>query len=110
MSAFVGIKRCAAWFPSRTPYRVAILDIEISTVVVHWHIVVSISGDSAEFCILIETISTSRVRYQRKEILVAKIINPRPRCLGIGDDILTVGVIKVSILFFHNVILYVWLN
>ena len=64
MSALVGVERRAARFPSRTPYRVAILDVEIASVVVHRHIVVAIAGDAAELGILIETISTGGVGYQ----------------------------------------------
>ena len=38
---------------------VAILDIEIASVVVHWHVVVAISCDTAELSILVEAIAST---------------------------------------------------
>ena len=43
------------------------------------------------------------IGYEREEVLIAQIVYPRPRCLRVGNDILSVLVVKMTIPFvFHD--------
>ena len=105
MTALVEVERSLTGLPSRIPYSITILDIEISTAVVHRYIIVAITGDAAELCILIEAVAASGVRDQREEVFIAQIVNPRPGCLRVSNNILAMLVVEVTIAFllFHNV-------
>jgi hypothetical protein len=105
VTALVEVERSLTGLPSRIPYSIAILDIEISTAVVHRYIIVAITGDAAELCILIEAVTASGVRDQREEVFIAQIVNPRPGCLRVSNNILAMLVVEVTIAFllFHNV-------
>ena len=48
-----------ARFPPRVPDSSVVVYIEIASAIVHWYTVVSISCDTAEFCILVEAVSAS---------------------------------------------------
>ena len=61
MTCLVEIQWGAAWLEAWVPNGIAILDIEIAAIVVHRNVVVAITGDTAEFGIHIETISTGSV-------------------------------------------------
>ena len=104
MTTFIEVERSLHGFPSRTPDAVAILDIEISASVVHRHIIISIPSKPAELGILEKRITASRVGNEREEILVAQIVDPRPRSLRICYYILSVCVIKMTIFFVFHVI------
>ena len=97
MAALIEVERCLARFPTGIPDGLAILDVEVATAIVHRHVVVAITGDAAELGILVEGIATGGVADEREEILIAQIVDPRPWGLWVGDDILAVGVIKMSV-------------
>ncbi len=73
--------------------------IKVSAAIVHRHIIVAIAGDAAELSVFIERIAAGRIRDQREEILVAQIVDPRPRSLRIGNHILAACVIKMTVFF-----------
>ena len=100
VAALVAVERCLARFPSRVPYGIAIFDIEIATAVIHRHTVVAVTGDATELGILVEGITTCCIGYEREEILVTQIIDPRPWGLWVSNHVFAIGVIKMTILFF----------
>ena len=101
MSALIVVEWCSARFPSWAPYRVAVLDIEVSPVVVHRHVVVTIASDASELSVFVEAVPSCCVGYEGEEVLISKIVDPRPWGLWVGDDILTVVVFEMSVSFFH---------
>lgn len=102
VSALVKVKRSLAGFPPRIPYRLPVLDVKIPATVVHGHVIVAITRDPPELSVLVETVTTRSVGDQREEVLIAEIVDPRPRRLWIGDDILAVSIIKMTVvLVFH---------
>lgn len=98
VSALILVERGLAGFPTGVPYRVAILDIEITATGVHRYAVVAIAGDAAEFGILVEGISSGGVGDEREEIFCAKIVDPGPRCAWLCDHIFSVEVIEMTVL------------
>ena len=98
MAAFIGVQRRFAGFPARVPNSIPILDIEITSYTIHRHAVIAITGYTAELGILIKIIAASGVTDQTEEILVSQIIDPRERCLRSRDYILTMLVIKISVI------------
>ena len=101
MAALIEIKRSLAWLPSRRPYCTVVIDIEISSAVVHRDSVIAVTCDPAELSVLVERISTGSIGNQREEVLVTEVVYPRPRGLGICDDIFAGSVIKMSEYLFH---------
>ena len=61
MTTFIAVERCLARLPSWVPNRVTILNIEVTTAIVHRHSIVAIARDATELGILEERISTSSV-------------------------------------------------
>ena len=61
MTALVEVERSLTGFPTWIPNRVAILDVEIASTVVHRHIIVAIARDTAELGILVEAVAASGV-------------------------------------------------
>ncbi len=51
----------------------------------------------AQARVAIEAISAGGVGDDAEEVLAAEIINPRQRRIGTGDDVFTVGVVKMSV-------------
>ncbi len=108
VAALILVERCLAGFPAGVPYRVAILDIEISATGVHGHAIVAIAGDAAEFGILVEGISSGGVGDEREEIFCAEIVDPGPRCAWLCDHIFSVEVIEMTVLL--HLIVSVWIT
>ena len=61
MTTFIAVERCLARLPAWVPNCVAILNIEVTTTIVHWHAIVAIARDATELGILEEGIATSSV-------------------------------------------------
>ena len=61
MTALIKVERCLARFPTRIPYGIAILDVEIPPAIIHRHVVVAIAGDTTELGILIEAVAAGSV-------------------------------------------------
>ena len=96
MTALVLVQGSLARLPRRVPGHIAILDVEVAAAGVHRHTVVTVARQTAEFCILVEAIASGKVGDQRKEILVAQIVDPRPGCDRIRDDVFARGVVEIS--------------
>jgi hypothetical protein len=107
MTALIEVERRLTGFPSRIPDGVAILDVEVAAAIVHRHVVVAITGDTAELGVLVKTVSACCIGDERKEILIAQIIDPGPRSLRVSNNILSMLVIEVSVTFllFHMFVL-----
>jgi hypothetical protein len=103
MATLVEVEWRLAGLPPRVPDSVAVLDIEIPTSIVHRYIIVAITGDAAEFGILVERIAAGGVGDEREKVLVAQVVNPWPWGLRISDDILAMLVVEMTITFllFH---------
>ena len=101
MAALIEVQGSLARFPARRPDRSLVIDIEITSAVVHRDIVVAVTGYTTELRVLVEGISAGRVGDQREEVLVAEVVDPRPRCLRVGDHIFPTLIIKVSESLFH---------
>ena len=62
VTALVEVEWRLAGLPSWIPYRVAVLDVEVTASIVHRHIVVAIAGDATELGVLVEAVAASGVR------------------------------------------------
>ena len=100
VTALVTVKFCLGRLPAGIPDCVSILYIYVLSVAVVGNIIVTISCNAQKPCIFIKRIAAACVGDQRKEVLVAQIVDPGKRSLGSGDDILPVCVIEIS--EFHN--------
>ena len=96
VAAFVCVERCLAGFPSGTPHRATIVDVEVAATGIHRHAIVAVARDTAELGVFVETVAASGVADETEEILIAQIVNPGKRCLRVGDDILAVFVVKIT--------------
>ena len=62
MAALIEVEGSLAGFPSRVPYRSVVIDIEITSAIVHRYVIIAVTGDAAELGILVERIATCCVR------------------------------------------------
>ena len=99
MAALVAVERRLAGFPSGIPDVLPVSNIEVSSAVVHGHAVVAVARDAAELGVLEERVAAGGVGNQREEVFVAQIVDPRPWCLWVGDDIFAVSVVEMSVSF-----------
>lgn len=99
VTALVAVEWSLAGLPSGIPHGVAVLDIEIAAAIVHRHTIVSVAGDTPEFCVLVEGIAACCIGDEREEILVSQIVDPRSWGLWIGNYVLAIVVIEMTILF-----------
>ena len=86
--------------PSGGPYRCTVFDIEIVPVDIQRVLVVAIARQTKQFCIFIETISTSGVRNKPKKIPRTKVVDPREWCLWRFNHVFPGGVVKNPV--FHS--------
>ena len=96
VTARVGVELRLAGLPTGIPHGLSVLDVEIHAARIHRHAIVTIARDAAELRILEEGVATCRVRDKREEVLVAEIVDPRPRRLRVGDHVFAVRVVKIS--------------
>ena len=96
MVAFVSIKRCLCWLPSRIPDRSVIIDEIVTSVRICRDIIVTVTGQAQKFGIFIEAVSACGIRDEGKEVFISQIVDPRIRRLRIGDYIFFVCIIEVS--------------
>ena len=105
MPAFVEIKRCLSRLPAWIPRDISVLNVVIFSIRVQRHAVVAVPGDPEHFCILVEAVSAAGIRYDREEVIAAKIVDPGKWCPGSRDDIFEGLVIKITI--FHRSLLLI---
>ena len=96
MMALVGIERRLGRLPARVPDGIAVLDVVVASVLIERRIVITVTGQTQKFCVLVEAVSAAGVGNQRKEVLRSKIVDPRKRSLRACDDILFFRIIKMS--------------
>ena len=96
VTALVRVKFSLYWLPSGIPYSITVLDIEIVTIAVNRGVVVSITCQAHEFCILEEAISSGCVGYEPEEVLRPEVVDPGKRGLRRRNDILTVDIVKIT--------------
>ena len=101
VAALIGIQLGLGWFPARIPDGIAIFDIVIFSISVVRDIVVAVTCDTKQLCIFVEAVSAAGIGYERKEIVASEVVDPRKRSPRGCDDVLAVGVIKISV--FHIV-------
>ena len=82
--------------PAGIPNGVAVLDIKVASAQINRHVVVAVTGNAAEPCVLIEAVAARSVGNKGEKSLCAEIVDPRVGGFGGGDDILTVGVVKMT--------------
>ena len=108
VTALIEVERRLARLPAWVPDGVAVLDIEVSSAIVHRYIVVAIAGDTTELGILVEAVAASGIRDEREEILIAQIVDPGPRSLRVCDDVLAMLVVEMTVTFlFHNFVSFI---
>ena len=61
VAAFVLIQFCFARFPSWRPDGIVVLDVKILSAAIHWNVVVTVTGQSPEFCILVKGVTSGSV-------------------------------------------------
>ena len=96
MSAFVGIKLGLGWLPAWIPYGIAVFYIEVFAIGIIRNIIITITCQTKQLRILIESISTTGIGYQGKEFITSQIVDPGKRSFGSRDDVFTVGVIEIT--------------
>ena len=96
VAARIGVEGGLRRLPAGIPDRVAVLDVKVLAARVHRHVVVAVARDAAELRVLEEGVAACGVGDEREEVLVAEIVDPRPRGLRVGDHVFAVGVVKVS--------------
>ena len=101
VTALIAVKRSLARFPAGVPDSIPVLDIKIPSTLVHRHSVVAVARDAAVLGILAEAVAAGRSGDQAEEVVCAKIVYPRPRSGGIGDHILSVLIVEISVLLIH---------
>ena len=100
VTAFIGINRCPGRHRARIPDGIPIFNIVILSVRINRKRVVTITGDTKQFRIFIETITTTGVGNQRKESVCTQIVDPWKRSIRGGNHIFSGFIIKMS--KFHN--------
>lgn len=96
MMALVGIERRLGRLPARVPDGIAVLDVVVASVLIERRIVITVTGQTQKFCVLVEAVSAAGIGNQRKEVLRSQIVDPRKRSLRACDDILFFRIIKMS--------------
>jgi hypothetical protein len=82
------------------PYGVSILDIEVVTVAVDRGVIVTVTRQSHELGISVETVAAGCVRDEPEEVLRTEIVDPRQGSLRRRYHILSFSVVKISV--FHK--------
>ena len=90
VAALVAVKLGLHGGPARVPDSVAVFDVEVSAAHVYRHVVVAVTGDTAQARVLIEAVSACRVGYQREESLGTEVVYPRVGSAGRSNYILAV--------------------
>ena len=101
MTALIAVERGLAWFPTWVPHYVAVLYIEVTAAIVHWHVIVAVARNAAEFGIFVERVTSCRIGNKTEEFFIAQVVNPREWCFRVGNYIFTVGIVEMSVCLFH---------
>ena len=105
VAAFIAVELGVGRLPAGIPDLGSIFYIEILPVVIIGNIVVTVSGETEQFCIFIETVAAACIGNQRKEVRVSEVVDPGKRCSGGRNDIFPMIIIEIS--KFHVCILHI---
>ena len=103
VTAGIAVKLCFNRAPAGVPYCALIVDIEVSSAHINGDVVVTVSCDSSESCVLKEAVASCGIGDQREELLCSEVVYPRIGSSGVCDDIFLIGVIEKTKLhsFYH---------
>ena len=96
MTAFVGVEIGFYGLPAGIPYGIAVLNIDVLSVVIIWNVVIAITRKPEEFGVFVKGISAAGVGYQCEKILISEVIDPGQWCFGCCDDVFLGLVVKMS--------------
>ena len=68
--ALVGIERRLGRLPARVPDGIAVLDVVVASVLIERRIVITVTGQTQKFCVLVEAVSATGIGNQRKDCLL----------------------------------------
>ena len=97
VAAAVLIQFCLNRLPAGIPHGIPFFYIEIVPAAVHGAVVVAVSRQTQELCVLIKAVAARRVGDQAEKILSSQIIDPGERCPRICDHIFPLLIIKITI-------------
>jgi hypothetical protein len=98
MTALGTVELCFQRKKCRAPMLIPILNIVTPAPGISRHIIIPVPGNTPQFCVPVETVTATGIRYQAEKTLVSQIINPGQRGCGSFNDILPCIVIKVTVL------------
>ena len=81
----------------------AVVYVEITSAHINGNVVIAVTCNSSQSCVLVEAVTACCVRDQREKALCAEIVYPRIRGLGRCNDILLVLIVKIT--EFHRILL-----
>ncbi len=100
VTALVRVELSLDRLPCDAPYIVVIVYVEVTSACIGGNVVVTITGNSEQSCVLIEAITAGSVGEQSEEVLTSEIVDPRVRCIGTSYAILTCSIVKKTV--FHK--------
>ena len=96
MAAFIAVQLCLGGLPAGVPDIVSIFNIDVFAVGVIWLVIIAVTCDPQQACVLIEGITAAGIGDQAEKVLVSQIIDPGKRGPGCRDHIFTARVIKIT--------------
>jgi len=96
MAALISIELCLYRRPAGIPYCAIVIDVEITTAHIERYVVIAITCNSSEPCVLIEAVAAGSIGNKGEESLIAEVVDPRIGCLGSIDDVLFTRVIEMT--------------
>ena len=82
VTAFIAVKLSLYGRPAGVPYVAAVVDVEITSAHINGNVVVAITGNAAESCVLIEAVTARCIGAKGEESLCSEVVYPRIRCTG----------------------------
>ena len=65
--ALVGIERRLGRLPARVPDGIAVLDVVVASVLIERRIVITVTGQTQKFCVLVEAVSPQVLEIREKK-------------------------------------------
>ena len=96
VAAFIAVQLCLGGLPAGVPDIVSIFNIDVFAVGVIWLVIIAVTCDPQQACVLIEGITAAGIGDQAEKVLVSQIIDPGKRGPGCRDHIFTARVIKIT--------------
>ena len=97
VAAAVLIQFCLNRLPAGVPHGFPFFYIEIVPSAVHGTVVIAVTCQSQELCILIEAVAACRVGNQAEKVLRPEIIDPGKRCPRVRNHIFPLLIIKITV-------------